>query len=48
MSSDTKKGYAPEFKDLPEPKDVGVSSGKVAHGHSFPPQQQILLSVVSD
>ena len=48
MSSDTKKDYALEFKDLPEPKDVGVSSGKVAHGHSFPPQQQILLYSADD
>jgi len=43
MSSDSTKGCFPDFKDIPLPKDVSVSSGKVTHGRSFPPQQQILL-----
>jgi len=43
MSPDPMTDYVPKFKDLSEPKDVSVNSDKVVHGHSFPPQQQILL-----
>ncbi|MBK7491756.1 MAG: hypothetical protein IPI17_06935 [Nitrosomonas sp.] len=48
MSSDLNTDYQLEFKDVPEPRGVSVSSGKIVSGRLIPPQQQILLYSADD
>lgn len=43
MGSDSKTDHIHKFENVPEPKDVSVSSGKVVYGRLIPPPQQILL-----